>query len=132
MCQREQESLLAVVCKSLKEEHQAELRRLREQTEQVRHEATFADTERGSDADKLTVCGLWPQESQAVALRLEEEAVRLRAQLGEKEVDYDQLTAETGQQLRRWAEELTAECRHLLLLVEQSGPPQSSVKLQPR
>lgn len=33
--QREQESLLAVICKSLKEEHQAELQKLQRQMAQV-------------------------------------------------------------------------------------------------
>lgn len=43
--QREQESVLAVVCKSLKEEHQAELQKLQKQMTQVQKKKknNFAD-----------------------------------------------------------------------------------------
>ncbi|XP_073321889.1 uncharacterized protein [Pagrus major] len=109
--QREQESLLAVICKSLKEEHQAELQKLQRQM---------------------------AQESQRAALRLEQaaqlaqrEADRLRMMLEERESSHKQTTAELEEQLRRWAQELGAECQHLRLLVEQSGAKQISVQLPP-
>ncbi|XP_078105767.1 uncharacterized protein LOC144517557 [Sander vitreus] len=109
--QREQESLLAVICKSLKEEHQAELQKLQRQM---------------------------AQESQRAVLRLEQaaqlaekEADRLRVMLEERERSHNQITAELDQQLRHWAKELGAECQHLHLLVEQSGAKQSSVHLTP-
>ncbi|XP_028433050.1 trichohyalin isoform X1 [Perca flavescens] len=109
--QREQKSLLAVICKSLKEEYQAELQKLQRQV---------------------------AQESQRAALRLEQaaqlaekEADRLRVMLEERERSHNQITAELDQQLRLWAKELGAECQHLHLLVEQSGAKQSSVHLTP-
>ncbi|XP_030273582.1 trichohyalin isoform X4 [Sparus aurata] len=109
--QREQESLLAVICKSLKEEHQAELQKLQRQM---------------------------AQESQRAAVRLEQaaqlahrEADRLRMMLEERESSHKQITAELEEQLRRWAQELGAECQHLHLLVEQSGAKHISVQLPP-
>ncbi|XP_070821299.1 trichohyalin [Chaetodon trifascialis] len=109
--QREQESLLAVICKSLKEEHQAELQKLQRQMS---------------------------QESQRAALRLEQtvqlaekEADALRVMLEEKESSYSQITAELEQQLGHWAQELGAECQYLHLLVEQSGAKQRAVQLPP-
>ncbi|XP_032371734.1 trichohyalin isoform X2 [Etheostoma spectabile] len=109
--QREQESLLAVICKLLKEEHQAEQKKLQRQM---------------------------AQESQRAVLRLEQavqlaekEADRLRVMLEERERSHNQITAELDQQLRHWAKELAAECQHLHLLVEQSGAKQSSVHLTP-
>ncbi|XP_076587924.1 uncharacterized protein LOC143321450 isoform X2 [Chaetodon auriga] len=109
--QREQESLLAVICKSLKEEHQAELQKLQRQM---------------------------AQESQRAALRLEQtvqlaekEADALRVMLEEKESSCSQITAELEQQLGHWAQELGAECQHLHLLVEQSGAKQRAVQLPP-
>ncbi|XP_031164738.2 trichohyalin isoform X2 [Sander lucioperca] len=109
--QREKESLLAVICKSLKEEHQAELQKLQRQM---------------------------AQESQRAVLRLEQaaqlaekEADRLQVMLEERERSHNQITAELDQQLRHWAKELGAECQHLHLLVEQSGAKQSSVHLTP-
>ncbi|XP_042277382.1 trichohyalin isoform X3 [Thunnus maccoyii] len=107
--QREQESLLTVICKSLKEEHQAELRRLQ------RHMA---------------------QESQRTVLQLEQavqlaekEADRLQVMLEEKESSHNQTTAKQEQQLRHWAQELGVECEHLHLLVEQRGAKRSTVQL---
>ncbi|KAM8760782.1 uncharacterized protein AB9X84_008727 isoform 4-T4 [Acanthopagrus schlegelii] len=109
--QREQESLLAVICKSLKEEHQAELQKLQRQM---------------------------AQESQRAALRLEQaaqlahrEADRLRMMLEERESSHKLITAELEEQLRRWAQELGAECQHLLILVQQSGAKHISVQLPP-
>ncbi|KAI3372856.1 hypothetical protein L3Q82_023299, partial [Scortum barcoo] len=109
--QREQESLLAVVCKSLKEEHQAELQKLR---------------------------GQMAQESRRAALRLEQavqlaerEADRLRAMLEERESSHNQIRAELDEQHRLWARELGAECQHLHLLVEPNGAKQHPVQLHP-
>ncbi|XP_056232257.1 putative protein tag-278 isoform X2 [Seriola aureovittata] len=107
--QREQDSFLAVICKSLKEEHQAELQRLKKQVAQE---------------SQRTV--LWLE--QAVHLA-EKEADRLRVMLQERESSHDQITAELDQQLRHWAQDLGAECQHLHLLVEQSGAKQNAVQL---
>ncbi|XP_022077964.2 trichohyalin isoform X2 [Acanthochromis polyacanthus] len=108
--QREQESLLAVICKSLKEEHQAELQRSQ------RHMA----------------------KSQRAVLRLEQdvqlavkETDRLRVMLEERESSHHRVIAEMEQQLRHWAQQLVAECQHLNHLVEQSGAKQSAGKLSP-
>ncbi|KAK9522779.1 hypothetical protein VZT92_019225 [Zoarces viviparus] len=107
--QRAQESLLAVICKSLKEEHQAELQKLERQI---------------------------AQESQRAVLRLEQavrvaekEADKLRIMSDESESSHNQITAELEQQLRHWAQELGAECHHLHLLVEQNGAKQGSAQL---
>ncbi|XP_047197299.1 centrosome-associated protein CEP250 isoform X2 [Hippoglossus stenolepis] len=107
--QREQESLLAVICRSLKEEHQAELQRLKKQM---------------------------AQENQRTALQLEKavqlakkEADRLRVTLEERERGYNRITAELDRQHRHWAQELGAECQHMQLLVEQSGAKQRAVTL---
>ncbi|TKS78680.1 hypothetical protein D9C73_012493 [Collichthys lucidus] len=103
--QREHDSLLAVICKSLKEEHQAELQKLQRQM---------------------------AQESQRAAMRLERtaqlaerEAGRLQVMLEERESSHNQITAELDQQLRQWAHELGAECQH-------HGAKQSRVQLPPR
>ncbi|XP_026198804.1 trichohyalin-like [Anabas testudineus] len=108
---REQESLLVVICKSLKEDHQAELQRLQKQM---------------------------AQENQRTALHLEQavqlaekEADRLRVTLEERESSHKQITAELDQQLRTWAQELGAECQHLYLLVEQCGAKQNALHLPP-
>ncbi|XP_027133479.1 trichohyalin isoform X3 [Larimichthys crocea] len=102
--QREHDSLLAVICKSLKEEHQAELQKLQRQM---------------------------AQESQRAAMRLERtaqlaegEAGRLQVMLEERESSHNQITAELDQQLRQWAHELGAECQH-------HGAKQSRVQLPP-
>ncbi|XP_067377296.1 trichohyalin isoform X2 [Channa argus] len=108
--QTEQESLLSVICKSLKEEHQAKLQRLQKQMAQ--------DSQR-------TVLGL----EQAVQLA-EKEADRLRVMLEEREINHKQITSELDQQLRNWAQELGTECQHLHLLLEKSSiqlPPSPSV-----
>ncbi|XP_026178101.1 trichohyalin isoform X2 [Mastacembelus armatus] len=106
--QRKQESLLAAICKALKEEHQAELQRL---------------------------LGEMEQESQRTMKRLEQavhmsekEANRLQLMLKERESSHKQIVAELEQQLRHWAEELGAQCQHLHLLVDQSGVEQSSIQ----
>nr|XP_033474947.1 trichohyalin isoform X2 [Epinephelus lanceolatus] len=107
--QREQESLLAVICKSLKEEHQAELEKLQRQMAQENQRAVL-------------------RLQQAVQLA-EKEADRLQVMLDERESSHNQITAELEQKLRHWAQELGAECQQLHLLVEQSGAKQSSVQL---
>ncbi|XP_034727852.1 trichohyalin [Etheostoma cragini] len=109
--QREQDSLLAVICKSLKEEHQAEQKKLQRQMAQESQRAVL-------------------RLQQAVELA-EKEADRLRVMLEERERNHNQITAELDQQLRHWNMELGAECQHLHLLVEQSGAKQSSVHLTP-
>ncbi|XP_051279594.1 trichohyalin [Dicentrarchus labrax] len=109
--QREQDSLLAVICKSLKEEHQAELQKLQRQMAQESQRAVL-------------------HLKQAVHLA-EKEADGLRGMLEESERSHNQITAELDQQLRHWAQELGAECQHLHLLVEQSGAKQTSVQLPP-
>lgn len=60
------------------------------------------------------------------------EAGRLRMMLEERESSHKQITAELEEQLRRWAQELGAECQHLHLLMEQSGAKHISVQLPPR
>lgn len=104
--------MLAVVCKSLKEEHQAELQKLQKQM---------------------------TQESQKVALQLQQEvqlavreADRLRVTLEERERNHDQTAGETEQHLRHWAQELGAECQRLRLLVGQRGAKQGSEVSAPR
>ncbi|XP_040010365.1 trichohyalin isoform X4 [Xiphias gladius] len=107
--QRKQEFLLAVICKSLKEEHQVELQRLKKQMAQE---------------GQRTVLRL----EQAVQLA-EKEAKRLRVMLEERGSNHNQITAELDLQLRPWAQELGAECQHLHLLVEESGAKQSAMQL---
>ncbi|XP_069577634.1 golgin subfamily A member 6-like protein 25 [Brachyistius frenatus] len=109
--QKEQEAFLAVFCKSLKEEHQAELQRSQ------RHMA---------------------QQSPRKALHLEQDVQlalkendRLRGMLEERESSHNQITAEMEQQLRHWAQQLGAECQHLHLLVEQSRAKQCSGESHP-
>ncbi|XP_059192770.1 trichohyalin [Centropristis striata] len=109
--QREQESLLAVICKSLKEDHQAELQKMQRQMAQDSQRAVL-------------------RLEQAVQLA-EKEADKLRVMLRESERSHNQITAELEQQLRLWAQELGAECQHLHLFVEQSGAKQSSAHLPP-
>ncbi|XP_047447589.1 trichohyalin [Mugil cephalus] len=96
--QKEQQSLMAAICKSLKEEHQAELQQSQR----------------------------YMAQSQKTALRLQqdvrlavEENDRLRVMLEEKESSHNLITAEMEQQLG-------AECQHLHLLLEQSGAKHSS------
>ncbi|KAF7665539.1 hypothetical protein LDENG_00140360 [Lucifuga dentata] len=108
--QREQESVMAAICKTLKDEHQAELQRSH------RHLA---------------------QQSQRTVLRLEravqlaeEEADRLRRMLEERARQKQDAT-ELQHQRARWAQELRAECQHLHLLLEQSGDRESAVQLPP-
>ncbi|XP_031712277.1 trichohyalin isoform X4 [Anarrhichthys ocellatus] len=138
--QRAQESLLAVICKSLKEEHQAELQKLERQMAQVQENLTrqlFAGKQRDVVlVETLTWCGLRSQESQRAVLRLEQavqvaekEADKLRIMSDESESSHNQITAELEQQLRHWAQELGAECHHLHLLVEQNGAKQGSAQL---
>ncbi|XP_034548024.1 trichohyalin isoform X2 [Notolabrus celidotus] len=109
--QREQESVLAVICESLKEEHRAELQKTQRQMAEESQKA----------AQKL---------EQAVQLA-EKEADRLRLMLNERERSHHEITAELDQQLRHYAQELRAESQHLLFLVEQSGAKQSSVEIYP-
>nr|XP_040052439.1 trichohyalin isoform X5 [Gasterosteus aculeatus aculeatus] len=67
------------------------------------------------------------QKSHRAVLRPEQtEADELRRMREDSEGSNNQRTAELEQQLRRWALELGAECRHLHLLVEQSGAQQSA------
>lgn len=86
----------------------------------------------------MYVC-VWSQESQKVALQLQQEvqlAVReadiLRVTLEERERSRDQTTGEPEQHLRHWAQELGAECQRLRLLVEQRGAKQGSEVSAPR
>ncbi|CAI5650308.1 unnamed protein product [Oreochromis niloticus] len=96
---------LAAICKSLKEEHQAELQ--------------MAQSQR-------TVLQLEKDVQLAV-----KDADRLRVMLEERESSHNQITAEMEQQHQHWTEQLAAECQHLSLLVEQSGAKQSAGKLPP-
>ncbi|XP_039875171.1 trichohyalin isoform X4 [Simochromis diagramma] len=96
---------LAAICKSLKEEHQAELQ--------------MAQSHR-------TVLQLEKDVQLAV-----KEADRLRVMLEERESSHNQITSEMGQQHQHWTEQLAAECQHLSLLVEQSRAKQSAGKLPP-
>ncbi|KAG8012015.1 hypothetical protein GBF38_004441 [Nibea albiflora] len=114
--QREHDSLLAVICKSLKEEHQAELQKLQRQMAQVRRHSHLQAHKEMWGQKKLTWCGLRSQESQRAALRLERaaqlaerEAGRLQVMLEERESSHNQITAELDQQLRQWAHELGAD-----------------------
>lgn len=133
--QREQESLLAAICQTLKEEHQAKHQRLQKDTAQV-HETQKANMGRkgwcfGVEA-KLTPCGLWSQEKQKLVLQLElaqKETERLRMMLEEKESSCNQITAQTEEQHQHWAQDLQAECRNLYLLLDQSGEKYRSVQL---
>ncbi|XP_013769970.1 trichohyalin isoform X6 [Pundamilia nyererei] len=96
---------LAAICKSLKEEHQAELQ--------------MAQSHR-------TVLQLEKDVQLAV-----KEADRLRVMLEERESSHNQITSEMEQQHQHWTEQLAAECQHLSLLVEQSQAKQSAGKLPP-
>ncbi|XP_004544667.2 uncharacterized protein si:ch211-102c2.8 isoform X1 [Maylandia zebra] len=96
---------LAAICKSLKEEYQAELQ--------------MAQSHR-------TVLQLEKDVQLAV-----KEADRLRVMLEERESSHNQITSEMEQQHQHWTEQLAAECQHLSLLVEQSQAKQSAGKLPP-
>ncbi|KAM8886247.1 uncharacterized protein AB9W97_013442 isoform 2-T2 [Spinachia spinachia] len=79
------------------------------------------------------------KESRRALLRLErtaqvaeKEADKLRRMREDSEGSHNQTTAELERQLGRWAQELGAECRHLHLLVEQSGAQQSAVLIAHR
>nr|XP_046242081.1 trichohyalin [Scatophagus argus] len=109
--QREQESVLAVICESLKEEHQAELHKLQRQMAQESQ-------------------GAMRQLEQALQLA-EKESGRLLEMLEERERSHNQITAEMDQQLRQWAQELGAECQHLYHLMKDRGAKLSSVQLPP-
>ena len=60
------------------------------------------------------------------AWRAEGEAGRLRSQLAGREAGAEERTARLEQQIRRWGQELGAECEHLQLLLEDSGVPGST------
>ncbi|KAM3611317.1 uncharacterized protein V6R79_016547 [Siganus canaliculatus] len=107
--QKERESLLAAMCKSLKEEQRAELQKLQRQMSQENHRAAL--------------------QLQQAAQRSQSEADRLRALLEEKDSTSNWITAEVDQQLRHWVQELAAECHKLHRLVEQHGAKQSCVQL---
>ncbi|XP_075324983.1 uncharacterized protein LOC142382749 [Odontesthes bonariensis] len=89
----ELESLLAVVCKSLKEEHQAELQCSQSLRTVLRLERDVRSAVGGSD--------------------------RLRVKREERESSHKLCPAEMEQQLRHWAQQLGAECQQLHFLVEQ-------------
>ncbi|XP_037339351.2 golgin subfamily A member 6-like protein 7 isoform X2 [Pungitius pungitius] len=76
------------------------------------------------------------KESHRALLRLgqtvqvaEKEADKLRRMREDSEGSPNQATAELEQQLRHWAQELGAECRHLHLLLEPSGAQHSAVEI---
>ncbi|XP_076007103.1 uncharacterized protein LOC143001391 [Genypterus blacodes] len=106
--QKEQESVLAVICKSLKGEHDAELQRSHRHTAQSQRAVLRLE--------------------QAVQLA-EEEADTLRAMLEERESRQRQAGAELVRQRGHWTQELEAECRHLHLLLEQSGEEEGAARL---
>ncbi|XP_054629178.1 trichohyalin isoform X3 [Dunckerocampus dactyliophorus] len=107
--QREQESLLSVICRSLKEEHQAELERLQKHMQQ--------------EAERTVL-----QLEQAAQLA-KGEAEKIHQVLEEKEISHNEARAEQQQQLRAWAQELVAECEQLHLLMGQSGGKPKSLQL---
>ncbi|XP_037115926.1 trichohyalin isoform X2 [Syngnathus acus] len=109
--QREQESLLSAICRSLKQEQQDEL-------------------------DKLQKHML--QESEKTVMKLEqaaqqakEETEQIREMLEEQQIIQNEVRAEQEQQLAVWAQELVAECDFLHLLVEKNGGQQNTVQLPP-
>ncbi|KAM9822894.1 uncharacterized protein ACBT44_007886 isoform 3-T3 [Syngnathus typhle] len=109
--QREQESLLSAICRSLKQEQQEEL-------------------------DKLQKHML--QESEKTVMKLEqaaqqakEETEQIRKMLEEQQIIQNEVRAEQEQQLAVWAQELVAECEFLHLLVEKNGGQPNTVQLPP-
>ncbi|XP_061762585.1 trichohyalin isoform X1 [Nerophis ophidion] len=109
--QREHESLLAVICRSLKEEHQAEMERLQKHM--------------------LQESGRTVLQLEQAALLAKREAAKMHQMLEEKDISHNEAKAEQEQQIRVWAQELVAECEHLHLLLEQSGGKQNTLKLLP-
>ncbi|KAK5871483.1 hypothetical protein PBY51_004364 [Eleginops maclovinus] len=103
--QREQESVTALMCQTLKEKHWAELQMLQRQMAQ--------ESQRAEEAVQLA----------------KEESDGIRLMLGERESSLNQITAELQQRLRHLTQELGTESQHLQLLVEPSGARQSSVQL---
>ncbi|XP_056275270.1 trichohyalin-like [Pseudoliparis swirei] len=106
--QRAQESLLAVLCKSLKEEHRAELQTSQRQMAQERQRAVLRLEQAAQVAEK--------------------EADELHMALEESQRSHKQTTAELEQQLGHWAQELGAECHHLQLLEQQTGATPSDAR----
>ncbi|TNM89615.1 hypothetical protein fugu_003849 [Takifugu bimaculatus] len=103
--QREQESLLAAVCQTLKEEHEAKYQRLQKDV---------------------------TQETQKVVLQLEvaqKETERLRRMLEEQEGSCNQINAGLEQQMQQWARDLQAEYQNLHALLDRGAEERSSVQL---
>ncbi|XP_077376959.1 uncharacterized protein LOC144018559 isoform X2 [Festucalex cinctus] len=105
--QREQDSLLSVVCRSLKQEQQEQLEKLQEHM---------------------------MQESEKTVLQLEQakgETKKIRMMLEEQQISHNEARAEQEQQLGLWAQKLLAECDFLHFLIEKNGGQQNSVQLPP-
>ncbi|XP_029685433.1 myosin-2 isoform X2 [Takifugu rubripes] len=103
--QREQESLLAAVCQTLKEEHEAKYQRLQKDV---------------------------TQETQKVVLQLEvaqKETECLRRMLEEQESSCNQINAGLEQQIQQWARDLQAEYQNLHALLDRGAEERSSVQL---
>ncbi|XP_051923686.1 trichohyalin isoform X2 [Hippocampus zosterae] len=107
--QREQESLLSAVCKSLKQERRDELDKLQKHMLQ----------ESGKTELQL---------EQAVR-KAEAETERIGRMLEEQRVSHLDARAEQEQQLGVWAQELVAQCEFLRLLIEKNGGQQNAVQL---
>ncbi|XP_019716768.1 trichohyalin isoform X2 [Hippocampus comes] len=107
--QREQESLLSAICKSLKQERQDELDKLQKHMLQ----------ESGKTELKL---------EQAVR-KAEAETERIGRMLEEQRISHLDARAEQEQQLGVWAQELVAQCEFLHLLIEKNGGQQNTVEL---
>lgn len=136
--QREQESLLAAVCQTLKEEHEAKYQRLQKDTTQVQEtqKRILCRQDWGlSVVVKLTPSSLWWQETQKVVLQLDvaqEETERLRRRLEEQESSCNQMNARLEQQIQQWVQDLQAEYQNLHALLDRGGETRSSVQLPVR
>ncbi|XP_061673069.1 trichohyalin isoform X2 [Syngnathoides biaculeatus] len=109
--QRERDSLLSVVCESLKRERRAELDELRKQMLQEREETAL-------------------QLEQSVR-RAEGETEKIRRVLEEQQIGHDEARARREQQLGVWARQLVAECDFLHRLMRENGGQQNCLQLSP-
>lgn len=130
--QREQESLLAAVCQTLKEEHEATYQRLQNDVTQVQKRILCRPDWGLGVGVKLTPSSLWWQETQKVVLQLEvaqKETERLRRMLEEQESSRNQINAGLEQQIQQWARDLQAEYQNLHALLDRGAEERSSVQL---
>ncbi|XP_077417965.1 uncharacterized protein LOC144049159 isoform X2 [Vanacampus margaritifer] len=103
MQQQEQDSLLSVVCRSLKQEQQEQLEHMMQESEK-----TVLQLEQAKG-----------------------ETDKIRKMLEEQQISHNEARAEQEQQLEVWAHKLLAECDFLHFLIEKNAGQQNSVQLPP-